>query len=396
MIQVLSIFLPFRVRKGIHFVYAKSQNAILVIFDYPLQNVFGQSPFEQRWPTGMVRRAFVLIALLCLLVSCTRNRPTPEAITLPTPSLSTDNPVISNQPPDSNTENVAPDNQTVVVPEQSPAQANPQPTAQPVVPAVTPAPANEGNRVILYTVQSGDTVASIATKYGITPQTLRELNLLENNYLQAGRLLRVPLLDGYTEDGYPTPTPEPFIHVVQSGETLFGIAAQYGVEATALVAANNITDQNGLTIGRRLKIPGYTASPNSSSSSSDAAAPSTTQDGTTGATAGGFQVVHVVKPGEGLYAIAVQYDVSADAIASANNIQNYELLRVGQRLFIPGVTLNVVPSAPNQQIHVVQAGEGLLQIAVTYGVSAQAIAELNNLADSDLIYPGQHLLIPGE
>lgn len=326
--------------------------------------------------------------------ACTRDRPTPEAVVLPTPEL----PAAESADEDAQQPAVVPaveaegeqsDSAVAVpAPEQPQVEQPPQPTAT-AVPQSRPE-----TETIQYTVLSGDSIESIADKFGVTPQEIRDLNHLQSDYLQANQLLIVPLLEGYTPLGKPTPTPEPYIHVVRPGETLYGIAAFYGIDAISLIAANNIVDRDGLVIGQQLVIPEY-APEAGAAGLEPQTGPGVDSSGVPGQ-GGGFQVVHIVKPGEGLYAIAAQYGVSADAIASANNIQNYELLRVGQRLYVPGVQLDVFPSAANQQVHIVQPGEGLLQIAVIYGVSAQAIAELNNLTDSDLIYPGQQLLIPGQ
>jgi LysM repeat protein len=58
----------------------------------------------------------------------------------------------------------------------------------------------------------------------------------------------------------PTQTPTPVIHVVQSGDTLLAIAAQYGVSVRDLQAVNGIEDPTRLQIGQQLIIPvgGYT------------------------------------------------------------------------------------------------------------------------------------------
>lgn len=52
-----------------------------------------------------------------------------------------------------------------------------------------------------------------------------------------------------------TPAPTPVIHVVRAGETLSGIAAQYGVTVAALQKANKITDPSVILVGQRLVIP---------------------------------------------------------------------------------------------------------------------------------------------
>ncbi len=53
----------------------------------------------------------------------------------------------------------------------------------------------------------------------------------------------------------PTPTPTPVVYIVQSGDTLLGIALEYGVEADTLAARNGIEDPRNLRTGQRLIIP---------------------------------------------------------------------------------------------------------------------------------------------
>lgn len=53
----------------------------------------------------------------------------------------------------------------------------------------------------------------------------------------------------------PSPTPAPTIYVVAAGDTLFGIAARFGVSAAALQAVNGITEPTNLNIGQQLIIP---------------------------------------------------------------------------------------------------------------------------------------------
>lgn len=53
----------------------------------------------------------------------------------------------------------------------------------------------------------------------------------------------------------PTPTPTPVVYIVQSGDTLLGIALEYGVDADTLAARNGIEDPRNLRTGQRLIIP---------------------------------------------------------------------------------------------------------------------------------------------
>jgi LysM repeat protein len=109
-------------------------------------------------------------------------------------------------------------------------------------------------------------------------------------------------------------------------------------------------------------------------------------------------VVHVVRSGETLATIAARYGTSASAIARANGLANADLIRVGQRLAIPGrgSSSNTAPkpSAP-RGVYVVKKGDTLNGIARKLGISATALARANGISDPNRIYPGQRLAMPG-
>jgi LysM repeat protein len=101
----------------------------------------------------------------------------------------------------------------------------------------------------------------------------------------------------------------------------------------------------------------------------------------------------VVQPGETLGQIAVEYGIDPLALAQANNIANGNLIRVGQRLVIPGVSARDALEARGER-HVVKSGESLSEIASQYDVSIEAILAANSLDDPNTIVVGQELLIP--
>jgi LysM repeat protein len=238
-----------------------------------------------------------------------------------------------------------------------------------------------------YEVQSGDTLFSVAQKFDTTPQTIRELNFLVGDIIQVGQRLIVPVVPLE-----PTPTPAPFIHVVQAGETLSQIAQRYGISQVDIIQTNQIVNPNTLSAGTELVIPGYQATQPAAESSSEtgsgAAAGNSPADGAD-------PYSHIVQPGETLSEIAQQYGVDANAIANANNLANRNQLRAGQALVIPGLTQ--AQARDLRQIrHTVKAGETLLSISREYGVEARVIQTANNLTDPNAIFVGQVLLIPQE
>jgi LysM repeat protein len=104
------------------------------------------------------------------------------------------------------------------------------------------------------------------------------------------------------------------------------------------------------------------------------------------------RTVHVVRRGETLYSIARSYGVNMWTIARANGIANPNCIYAGQRLVIPaGYTSG---GRYTGRVHVVRRGETLYRIALNYGVSMWTIARTNNIANPNAIYAGQQLVIP--
>jgi soluble lytic murein transglycosylase-like protein len=97
-----------------------------------------------------------------------------------------------------------------------------------------------------YTVRRGDTLSDIARRHGTSITALARMNRLSNaNFIVAGRSLRVPTRVGVAS-----------IHVVRAGETLSSIAARYGTSVNSLARANRISDPNLIVAGTKMKVPG--------------------------------------------------------------------------------------------------------------------------------------------
>ena len=95
-----------------------------------------------------------------------------------------------------------------------------------------------------YTVKKGDTVSGIASGAGLRNfGTLLSVNNIDNaRRISVGQVLRIPSADG-------------LLYTVKKGETLAGIAAAHNVSVTALLDANDLTNET-LSVGQKLFIPG--------------------------------------------------------------------------------------------------------------------------------------------
>jgi LysM repeat protein len=101
-----------------------------------------------------------------------------------------------------------------------------------------------------------------------------------------------------------------------------------------------------------------------------------------------FSFEYTVQRGDTLSEIARDHDVDLTDVIELNQLADPDLIRPGDVILIPGV------DGSPEQTHVVQEGESLFRIAGAYGSTARAIAEANDLANPDLIRPGQELIVP--
>jgi len=161
-----------------------------------------------------------------------------------------------------------------------------------------------GGTTTYYIVKAGDSLKSIAARYGTTWQILAAVNGLPNaNYIFAGQRLTIAYSAPIPSQPVPVPS-TPGTYVVKQGETLKTIGALYGVSPEAIAAANGITNVNLIYAGQVLRIP---------------QAPR----------------YYTVQAGDTLANIASRYGVTIQALVTANNITNINLVKTGQKLLIP-------------------------------------------------------------
>lgn len=175
-------------------------------------------------------------------------------------------------------------------------------------------------------VQPGDTLTRIAAQYGISVSQLAAANGLSwNSWLYAGQRLSIPTSSPPSQG----PTPSGSTYVVQRGDTLMRIAARYGVSVSQLASLNGLYWNSWLYVGQRLSIPGGQSSP------SPSPAPSPSTDG-----------VYVVQAGNTLFSIAKWHSTTVSALRAANGLTS-NTIYVGQRLKIPdGSATPTQPPAP--------------------------------------------------
>lgn len=211
-----------------------------------------------------------------------------------------------------------------------------------------------------YVVQKGDSLYSIAQKFGTTVDQLKKWNNLTSNTLQIGQVL---IVSESTET--PPPTENYITYTVKSGDTLYKIANEFNTSVQQLMELNNL-GTTVLTIGQTLRIP--------------TSNPSTTN-------------TYTVKSGDSLWKIANQFGVCVDDLINANNLTS-TVLQVGQQLIIPGQGSSTPPTSGNATTtYTVKSGDSLWSIANRYNTTVAELRRLNNLT-TDVLQIGQVLKVP--
>ena len=180
---------------------------------------------------------------------------------------------------------------------------------EPSVIATIPAPADTWS----YVVKDGDTLTSIAQRFGTEVNVLVALNNLQDaGELRAGQVIKIPGKQPADIATQPYGT-----HTVARGESLGSIAARYETTVAELMRINGIANPNLIHPGQVIKVPGSAGDGSSSGGSS------------------GGDRIYIVRRGDTLSQIAARYGVSTAAIAQANGIKDASKITEGQRLVIP-------------------------------------------------------------
>lgn len=184
----------------------------------------------------------------------------------------------------------------------------------------------------------------------------------------------------------PTVPSVPTVHVVAPGENLYRIGERYGLSWTAIAELNGITNPDQIVVGQELRLSAAAPDTGVPPAEPVAGEPPAAPEPESSAPVS----THTVRPGDSVYRLSQLYGVSWVEIAEANGLTTPNQIYVGQVLKIPVSR----PGPTPEFTHVVRGGETLYRIALQYGVAQAALAEANGLQAPYVIYPGQTLVIP--
>jgi murein DD-endopeptidase MepM/ murein hydrolase activator NlpD len=155
-------------------------------------------------------------------------------------------------------------------------------------------------------------------------------------------------------------------YIIEPGDTLFGIAQQFGLTVEALQAANPNVDAAALQVGQALVIPGF----------SDVT---------------GRLRIHRVEPGESLSSIALGFGLTPETLIRLNRVVNPDRVYINQPLVL---VEDGAPLETGMRI-TVSPNEGLLGLAAAHNRNPWTLAARSRIARPSALPPGGAVVVPG-
>lgn len=197
----------------------------------------------------------------------------------------------------------------------------------------------------VYRVVAGDTVSSIAGKYGLATASVLAMNGLGwKSIIFPGQILQLGKSGGTPVTTTPRQTPNSGRYTIVAGDTVGKIAAKFGLATSTVLSANGLSNSSIIYPGQTLAIPA--ASPASFTPAPVAQvtpiAPPPASIGTTPVTSS-----YLIAPGDTISKIATKFGISIQSILNANNLNWSSIIYTGRTITIPGVAvLTTAASTP--------------------------------------------------
>ncbi|MCU1528550.1 MAG: hypothetical protein JWP75_2313 [Frondihabitans sp.] len=207
-----------------------------------------------------------------------------------------------------------------------------------------------------YRVVAGDTVSSIAGRYGLSTASVLALNGLSwKSTIYPGQTLHL------TAARVASTAPAPASHgasassyTIVRGDTLSAIAAHHGISTQALLSANGLGLSSIIYPGQKLTIPG-------SSSSGSSAAPATPAPAA--APRASSSGVYTIRTGDTLSSIAKTHHTTVEKLLAANHLSWTSTIYAGKKLTIPGTTTAVATASTGTATPIVSSSLNATQVA---------------------------------
>ena len=234
----------------------------------------------------------------------------------------------------------------------------------------------------VHIVQRGETLISIAQRYGSTVDAVTHTNgIPDPRQIYVGQRVVIP--GNHTDTGMTETMP----YIFQEGDTLASIARRYGTTWQILAQLNDLLAPNVIYTGHIIQVPvPVVGNPVDMTGETDTShlpyAPTST-----GAT-------YIVRPDDTLFRIALSYDISPWTLAAASHVANPALIYPGQELAAPAAGNSLLPrpfsSVDVQPLPVAQGTAMIVAVHTTEPVTltGKLFEQQIYFAEEDGVYYG--------
>ena len=241
----------------------------------------------------------------------------------------------------------------------------------------------------------GDTLGTIARRYGTSIAALKDVNGLASDRIRAGSRLMVPAPTGTLHasrsggrsqvrlDRAAADRSGKSTHRVRRGDSLWRISRRHGVSMEQIAAWNGLSMTTVLRPGLRLTVYRRNTDPSPIRSPRPLTSASRKASGAT--------VVHVVEHGDTLSAIAKRHGTTVLDLAEFNRIEESTILRPGQELRLIPAAYSKTPRDRERIRYRVERGDSLWEISRRFGVSVASLRKWNHLPKGRPLMPGREL-----
>lgn len=258
----------------------------------------------------------------------------------------------------------------------------------------------DGNEYYYYVTGSNESIYDIAAKLEVTKDYIIKNNPDAADGITSGMTLRFPTGENKSGNALTEQKPNSSTtHLVEQGETLYGLAKRYGVTVDELIAANPGADK-GLRIGQKLTIPTTQSASipatdtnqqvrdafglNSTSSANQIAVPNSSDP-----------IFITMQEGESIYSIAKQYNTTIEGILTGNpGLKPNEYTAGAKVKVLPNSALPFIYERMSRRNYKYEAqrGETFASIAAANGITEDELKSAN--PDLKKVKKGKTIILP--